>query len=83
MIKIERNITIPKINNLYTALNSTSTDILDLYLPKKIDKLDFGVLFSYLQFLATWIRDERSGKLHLPVNTAEEAVAYLDDNEFV
>ena len=46
MIKIERNITIPKINNLYTALNSTSTDILDLYLPKKIDKLDFGVLFS-------------------------------------
>lgn len=83
MIKVERNITIPKINKLYTDLYSASTDVLDLYLPKKIEKLDFGVLFSYLQFLATWIRNEKSEKLHLPVNTVKDAVAYLDDNEFV
>jgi hypothetical protein len=52
-------------------------------LPKKIEKLDFGLLFSYLQFLATWIRNERSGKLHLPVHTIGEAIQYLEDNEFV
>lgn len=83
MIKVERNITIPKINDLYAELDSNKGEGIDLYLPKKIEKLDFGVLFSYLQFLATWIRNEKSGKLHLPVNTVEEAIAYLDENEFV
>ncbi len=83
MIKVERNITIPKIGNLYAELDSSKDEEIDLYLPKKIEKLDFGVLFSYLQFLATWIRKENSGKLHLPVSTVEEAITYLDENEFV
>lgn len=83
MIKIERNITIPKINELYAALYNSQNDKVDLFLPKKIEKMDFGVLFSYLQFLATWIRNEKSGNLHLPVNSIKEAINYLDDNEFV
>lgn len=83
MIKVERNITIPKINKLYTELDSDKAEGIDFYLPKKIEKLDFGVLFSYLQFLATWIRNEKSGKLYLPVSSVEEAIDYLDDNEFV
>ena len=40
-------------------------------------------MFSFLQFLATWVRNGKSGRLLLPVNSVEEAVAYLDDNEFV
>lgn len=83
MIKIERNITIPKINQLFAELDSCATEKIDLYLPKKIEKSEFGVLFSYLQFLATWVRNEKSGKLHLPVNSIEEAITYLNENEFV
>lgn len=83
MIKIERNITIPKINKLYFELESRKEAIIDIQLPKKIEKLDFGVLFSFLQFFATWVRHEKSGKLHLPVNGSDEAKIYLEDNEFV
>ncbi|NVJ45485.1 MAG: hypothetical protein HWE07_00105 [Cytophagia bacterium] len=83
MIKINRNINIPKINRLYEELDSAEEDIIDLSLPTTIDRLEFGVLFSYLQFLATWIRHKKSGKLYLPVGSIEEAVMYLNDNEFV
>jgi hypothetical protein len=83
MIKIERNITISKINLLYAELGSSKAEKIDLYLPKKIEKSDFGVLFSYLQFLGTWVRNEKSGKLHLPVNSIEDAITYLEENEFV
>jgi hypothetical protein len=83
MIKIERSITISKLNDLYRELEVAKEGDIDLYLPKLIDSLNFGVLFSYLQFLATWVRNERSGKLHLPVGNVDEAVTYLEDHEFV
>ncbi|WP_126970225.1 hypothetical protein [Gynurincola endophyticus] len=83
MIKVTGNISIPKIQNLYSELAASNGAEIDVHLPKKIEKLDFGLLFSYLQFLATWVRNNRSGKLHLPVNTIAEAIEYLDRNEFV
>lgn len=83
MIKVTGNISIPKIQNLYSELASSNDAVIGVHLPKKIEKLDFGLLFSYLQFLSTWVRHNRSGKLHLPVNTTEEAIEYLDNNEFV
>ncbi len=82
-IKVTGNISIPKIQNLYSELASSDDTVIDVYLPKKIEKLDFGLLFSYLQFLSTWVRNNRSGKLHLPVNNTAEAIEYLDNNEFV
>ncbi|MBS3914317.1 MAG: hypothetical protein KG003_07440 [Bacteroidetes bacterium] len=83
MIKIPGNISLPKIKNLYSELSNSGEDIIDVYLPKKIEKMDLGLLFSYLQFLATWVRDSRSGNLHLPIHTAEEVEDYLENNEFV
>lgn len=83
MIKVAGNISIPKIQNLYAELATSQDAVIDVYLPKKFEKLDFGLLFSYLQFLATWVRNNRSGKLHLPVSSTEEAIEYLDNNEFV
>jgi hypothetical protein len=83
MIKINSTISIPKIQNFYAELQASQEDEIDILLPKKIEKLDFGLLFSYLQFLATWVRDNRSGKLHLPVTNLEEAIQYMDNNEFV
>lgn len=83
MIKVKSNISFPQVQNLYSELASSKDEIIDVHLPKKIEKLDFGLLFSYLQFLSTWVRSNRSGKLHLPVNNTEEAIEYLDYNEFV
>lgn len=83
MIKISGNLSISKIQNLYSELYSSNEDLIDIQLPKKIEKIDFGLLFSYLQFLATWVRSERSSKLHLPVKNADEATQYLENNEFV
>jgi hypothetical protein len=83
MIKVAGNISIPKIQNLYAELATSQDAVIDVHLPKKFEKLDFGLLFSYLQFLATWVRNNRSGKLHLPVSSTEEAIEYLDNNEFV
>ncbi|WP_020597358.1 hypothetical protein [Spirosoma panaciterrae] len=83
MIKIPGNITIPKIHKLYADLSLNNDLSIDIYLPKRIEKLDFGVFFSLLQFLATWIRKENSGKLCLPIKGSEEAINYLNDNEFV
>lgn len=82
MIKIKGNISIPKIEELYSELYSSQLDLIDIQLPKKIEKLDFGLLFSFLQFLATWIRNEKSGKLILPVDGSHAAIQYLFDNEF-
>lgn len=83
MMRLAGNISIPKIQNLYSELASSNDTVIDVHLPKKIEKLDFGLLFSFLQFLSTWVRNNHSGKLHLPVNNTEEAIEYLDNNEFV
>src|SRR4051794_8519108 len=83
MIKVTGNLSIPKIQNLYSELAASNERLIDVYLPKKIEKLDFGLLFSYLQFLATWVRNNRSAKLHLPVNNFDETIEYLGNNEFV
>ena len=83
MIKVQGNLNFAKIQMLYHQLQDSEDRQIDLYLPKKIEKLDFGLLFSYLQFLATWVRNNRSGNLHLPVNSTEEAIEYLGNNEFV
>src|SRR5687767_13482842 len=82
-INIPSNITLPGIQKLYQELESCSAPIIDIQLPKSIERLEFGVLFSYLQFFATWLRNSRSGNLYLPVRGIQEAISYLEDNEFV
>ena len=84
MIEIKANITIPQISGLYTQLYELSGEkkSVDLKLPKNIQKRNFGVVYSLLQFVCTWIRQENSGALILPVETDEEALDFLT-NEFV
>lgn len=83
MIKIPNNISLSKIKNLYSELSNSKENKIDIFLPNKFDKMDLGLLFSYLQFLATWVRDSRSGNLHLPLRTENEVQKYLENNEFV
>lgn len=84
MIEIKANITIPQIAKLYRDLSAQSTQEqkINLKLPKSIQKRNFGVIYSLLQFVCTWIRNKNSGSLTLPVSTDEEALEYLTD-EFV
>lgn len=44
MIKIASKITIPKIQLLYQELQAGDTEVIDIQLPKRIEKLEFGVL---------------------------------------
>lgn len=81
MIEIKSNLTLPKIDLLYAELEETQASK-DLKLPKELNNNQFGVLFSLLQFIGTWIRHPHSGSLILPVTTEEEALVYLR-NEFV
>ncbi|TKC59176.1 hypothetical protein FBD94_16730 [Pedobacter hiemivivus] len=84
MIEIKSSINIQQINHLYRELADLSGKQIqiDLKLPKAIQKRNFGVVFSLLQFICTWIRNEDSGALILPVSTDAEAIDYLT-NEFV
>src|ERR1041385_3135279 len=83
MIELRSNITIPKIIALYKELNSGNpAGSVDLKLPTSLSQNHFGVVFSLLQFIATWMRTSSSGQLILPVKTPEDALEYLK-NEFV
>ncbi len=83
MIKIERNITYTYLNALYVELYNNNESQIDICLPLQIEKLGFGQLFSFVQFIATWVRNEKSGILYLPINEQAEVDDYLDGNEFV
>ena len=89
MIKIPQNISISKIYSLYSEFESTDEEIVDIELPKKNENMEFGILFSFLQFLATWLRSTKSGKLILPIDSEnekeveEEVEIYMHDNEIV
>lgn len=79
MIEIRRNITNNKIDELYSQLTKelAAGDKVDLQLPKAIDNGDFGLLFSVLQFVATWLRSSKSGSLRVPINDSSEYKNYL------
>ncbi len=85
MIEVKSNLSIPKLNQLYIELEEKKKikDKVDLVLPKKFDRSEFGVLFSFLQFVATWVRSRNSGNLILPINGINEGKEYLEENEFV
>lgn len=84
MIEVKNNITIPDVNKLYNTFNERviKGQNTDLKLPKSIDKSDLGILFSFLQFVATWMRSPNSGNLYLPVTDQHETKDYLK-KEFV
>jgi len=79
MIEIKKNITISDIDQLYEDLKTKEKlkRKIDLLLPKQLENNDFGVLFSLIQFAATWVRSDYSGTLILPVNDIKEYEEYL------
>jgi len=83
MIEIHQDISLSRITDLYAELKSLEKkeQSVDLLLPKVIRHRDFGVLFSLLQFIATWVRSSSSRNLILPVK-GDEYREYLFE-EFV
>jgi hypothetical protein len=84
MIEIRKDITIPKIKDLFDELRTREKheEKIDLLLPKAIKQRDFGVLFSLLQFVATWIRSPHSNSLILPISNEVDHKDYMFE-EFV
>ena len=83
MIEIPNNLSVEKIDDLYLKLIECDKDEkIDIKLPKEIKNSEFGLLFSLLQFIATWIRLDNSGDLHLSV-AEDDVSSYLINNEFV
>ncbi len=82
-LKIKQNITLAYLNELYQKLEKFSNEnLLDLVLPTKITHKDFSVFPSFLQFIATWVRQPNSGNLYLPITEFKNLEEYLDQ-EFV
>lgn len=82
MLLISKDISVDKLESLYSQLNSCTDKIIDIELPNKINNSDFSLLFSLIQFVATWVRNEKSGNLYLPISE-DEISDYLISNEFV
>ncbi len=80
MLLIPKDISIEKLEKLYTEL-SKSKEKIDIKLPLSIDTIEFSLLFSLIQFVATWMRKPNSGNLHLPI-LEKDIEDYLYKNEF-
>jgi len=79
-ILIPKDITVEKLEDLYSKINMHSSSI-DIQLPSKIETNEFSLLPSLIQFISTWIRKENSGKLLLPI-MEHEINDYLYNNDF-
>lgn len=47
-----------------------------------MDTNEFSLLFGLMQFVATCLRKDNSGILHLPIETEDQCKDYLSSNEF-
>lgn len=83
-IEIKSKLSLKNIETLYIELEKfkLKEQLVDIKLPNTFESSDFGILFSFLQFISTWVRASVSGNLLLPVANKEAAISYLQ-NEFV
>jgi len=81
MLVISKDINIEKLSALYEKLSLPTSEQIDLELPTKMETNEFSLLFSLIQFVATWLRKDNSGILHLPIET-EDQCKDLNSNEF-
>lgn len=84
MIKIERNLSLSKIDKLYQTLSDSKEGLIHIQLPKTTEQNDFSSFFAFIQFFSTWLRNPKSGNLKLPLesnSTGQEIEDYLNDNE--
>ena len=83
LIKIKQSVTLDYISKLYKdiGLKPSGNEKIDLQLPRKFIHSDFSTDFSFLQFIATWVRKKYSGDLILPV--LEDELEFYFNQDFV
>lgn len=80
-IKVKRHITLFYIEELYRLVAETADPVI-IHLPKDTDRINFGVIPSFIQFFATQIRRNRFTKVVLPYSDIDELNRYIEA-EFV
>lgn len=83
-IRIKNSIKLNEVEDLYNQLYEKSPEVINLRLPKKIEKYFFSLAPSIIQFAATWIRSEKRGKLIIDLNIddIESAEKYYEQEIF-
>jgi hypothetical protein len=74
-IRIKNSIKLYEVENLYNQLYEGSEDIINLRLPRYIDKYFFSLAPSLIQFAATWVRSDRKGKLIIDLQIGDDKSA--------
>jgi hypothetical protein len=86
LIKVKGNILIDDIDQLYLDLYQGfyNKQVIDVLLPNKLTKNYLGITPALIQFIATWIRYENSGKLLLSlIEPTKSDIDELYKNEFI
>lgn len=76
-IKVKRNITLSYIEELYQLIADSVNPVI-IHLPKDTDRINFGVIPSFIQFFATQIRRKRFTKIVLPYSEIDELKRYIE-----
>lgn len=85
-IKIHKNIKLDELESYYQQLYShIKMDVpVDLFLPKELDNNYVGLIPSLYQYVVTWMRYPKSGKLLLEIDNPDKAdFDRLYDNELI
>lgn len=86
LIKLKGSILIDDIDQLYIDLykGMYNKQVIDILLPNKLTKNYLGITPALIQFIATWTRYEKSGKLQLSIEDPTEfEIDELYKNEFI
>lgn len=86
IITVDKNIGLIEIDSLYSELSKAikTNALIDVIIPKELKRNYLGITPSLIQFIATWIRYNNSGKLRIDIeNPSEELVKDIYDNEFI
>lgn len=67
-------------NDLYFLINQKS--VVDIELPKQINKNFFSITSSLIQFVATWVRYSTTGKLLIDFDNEENQLIKLYEEEY-
>src|ERR1700740_558483 len=85
-ITIDKNTKLESIETYYDRLNDAKvSDVaVDVLLPKELRNYYLGIVPSLLQFIVTWIRYPKAGKLLIDIDdTSEDTLTELYKNELI
>lgn len=84
VINLKRSLSLVDIENHYELIFNDDISIIDILLPNELTNNYLGLTPSLIQFIATWIRSPKYGKLLLNIDEPDnEKIKHLYDNEYI